>query len=124
MDLPFSTHREISFGVQTTPDFIHGKDIDTIRKITESDYQDIENYNSKTLYIVQADSGAIKLYLGATPLGGVDISNETLNELNQKILQLTAEMQVLKDRIQIVALSQEEYDDLEEIDEKTLYAIL
>ena len=140
MNLPFTTHREVSFGGHTTSNFIHGKDINSINKITESDYQDIENYNHSTLYIVQSDNEAIKLYLGTTPVRA-DISVETNAELERvatavdyhdtliktmvvpKITQMQEDIETLKENLKVVVLSQAEYDSLEQKAENVLYII-
>ena len=140
MDLPFSTHKEISFGVQTIPDFIHGKDIANINKISESDYQDIEKYSDSTLYIVQSDTETIKLYLGETSISA-DISVETNAELERvatavdyhdtliktmvvpKMTQMQEDIETLKENLKVVVLSQAEYDSLEQKTENVLYII-
>ncbi|MDE5884734.1 MAG: hypothetical protein K2H29_06635 [Oscillospiraceae bacterium] len=140
MDLPFSTHRDISFNVQTVSDFIHGNGIETVRTIPELEYQALTSYNTKTLYLVKTESGAVKLYFGGVLLSG-DIPAETISELNRvagvadhhdavikttilpQIAQLHDEIQALEDNIQIMALSQEEYDAIESPDESTLYVI-
>lgn len=139
MNLPFTTHREVSFGVQTTSDFIHGKDINNINKISESDYQDIEKYSDSTLYVVQADNETTKLYLGTTPVRA-DVPIETSAELERvansvdyhdtliktaiipQMTQIQNDIQTLKENLKIVVLSQSEYDSLED-KENALYII-
>ena len=140
MNLPFTTHREVSFGGHTTSNFIHGKDINSINKITESDYQDIENYNHSTLYIVQSDNEAIKLYLGTTPVRA-DIPIEASIELERvatsvdyhdmlmkttiipQMIQIQNDIQALKENLNFVVLSQTEYNAIEEPNPDILYIL-
>ena len=113
-------------------DYIHGRNVERIRAMTEADFDDLTVRTPTTMYLVTTTNG-VKLYLGDISLYSDSIPADIEALIRNLSRQTDANTSAIADLdasavrsstlMRAEVLTQEEYDELETKDEGTAYFI-